>query len=86
MGAFLSELFPAVARACGTSFTFSAGRVVSMSSPYVIGWVAIGYGLGVGIGTTALFYLIGMVAVWLLPETRSGTADRERGRELAAKA
>ena len=86
MGAYLSELFPVEARASGVSFTFSAGRFVSMSSPYIIGWIGTAYGLAMGIGVTAAFYLIGMIVTWMLPETRQQVAVAEESQVLSSKA
>lgn len=68
-GAYISELFPAEARATGTSLVFNSGRGVSMLSPVIIGSVAASHGLVMGLGITALFNLIAMVALVLLPET-----------------
>lgn len=68
-GAFISELFPTEARATATNLVFNFGRGMSMLSPYIIGLVGQKYGLGVGLGVTAVFYLIGVIAVLLLPET-----------------
>jgi MFS family permease len=80
-GAFLSELFPVEARATGTSFVYNIGRGISMLSPYIIGFVAQAYGLAIGLGTTAAFYVIAMIAIFLLPETK-----RESVQEKAAVA
>jgi MFS family permease len=68
-GAFISELFPAKARATGTTLVFNVGRGMSMLSPYIIGAVAQAKGLGFGLGTTAVFNAIGLVALLMLPET-----------------
>ncbi len=68
-GAFISELFPAKARATGTTLVFNAGRGMSMLSPYIIGAVAQAKGLGVGLGVTAVFNAIGLIALFMLPET-----------------
>ncbi len=69
-GAYLSELYPVEARATGASFTFNTGRAMSMLSPYIIGVTAASYGLGVGLGMTAVFNAIAMLALFMLPETR----------------
>ena len=69
-GAYLSELYPVEARATGASFTFNAGRALSMLSPYLIGIAANAYGLAVGLGLTAVFNAIAMLALLMLPETR----------------
>ncbi|NVO15783.1 MAG: MFS transporter [Rhodoplanes sp.] len=68
-GAYISELFPTEARAAGTAFCFNVGRAVSMSSPFIIGLLAQGYGLSFGLGATMVFNLIGIIALVFLPET-----------------
>lgn len=68
-GAFISELFPAESRATGTTLVFNIGRCASMASPFVIGAIAEAKGLGFGLGTTVVFNLIGLAALFLLPET-----------------
>ena len=68
-GAFISELFPTSARATGTSLVWNIGRAMSMLSPIIIGALAEGYGLSFGLGVTVVFNLLGLVAVYFLPET-----------------
>lgn len=82
-GAFVSELYPAEARATGTSLIFNFGRGVSMLSPYIIGAIASGFGFVIGLGVTAAFYLVGAVAIYLLPETsKCDSARSEAGIKL----
>ncbi len=40
-----------------------------MLSPYLIGAAATSYGLAFGLGLTAAFDVIGVIAVYFLPET-----------------
>ncbi len=68
-GTFISELYPAHARATGTSFIMNFGRFLSMFSPVIIGTVAQSQGLAFGIGTTVGFIVISIVALYFLPET-----------------
>jgi len=68
-GAFVSELFPTSARATGTSLVWNIGRAMSMLSPIIIGALAEGYGLSFGLGVTVVFNLLGLVAVYFLPDT-----------------
>ncbi len=70
MGSFLTEMFPVELRATATNFLFNVGRAMSMLSPYIIGMVGTVYGLGIGIGVTALLYMMGVFGAWMLPETR----------------
>jgi MFS family permease len=68
-GAMLSELFPTRIRATAQGFCYNAGRVVSAAAPYTIGALAqsrLNYGLAVD----ALFFALGGVFIWLLPETK----------------
>lgn len=68
-GAFISELFPAHARATATNLVFNLGRGMSMLSPFIIGAIAQAKGLAFGLGATVVFNLIGLTALYLLPET-----------------
>jgi MFS family permease len=79
-GAFISELFPAESRATGTTVVFNIGRTASMASPFIIGAVAEVKGLGFGLGITVVFNLIGLAALFLLPETvKAGVKMRTVG-------
>jgi MFS family permease len=70
-GSFLAELFPPEIRATAASLCFNVGRGMSMLSPFMIGAFATNYGLAYGLGLTAVFNLLGLIAVFLLPETRT---------------
>ena len=50
-------------------------RLASAAAPLAIGSAAETYGLGMAIAASALFFALGGVLIWLLPETR--------GQELA---
>lgn len=69
-GSFLAELFPPEVRATAASLCFNVGRGMSMLSPFIIGAFATNYGLTYGLGLTAVFNLLALIAVYLLPETR----------------
>lgn len=73
-GALLAELFPTHIRASAQGFCYNAGRLVSAAAPYAIGAAAARHGLGFSIAADAMFFALGGVLVWFLPETR--------GREL----
>ena len=77
-GAMLAELFPTSIRATAQGFCYNAGRLVSAAAPLAIGSAAQRYGLGVAIAFDSLFFLLGAMLIWLLPETR--------GRELTETA
>jgi MFS family permease len=69
-GAMLAELFPTRIRATAQGFCYNSGRLVSAAMPYAIGAAAQRHGLGPVIAADALFFALGGVLVWLLPETK----------------
>ncbi len=69
-GAMLAELFPTRIRASAQGFCYNAGRLVSAMAPYAIGAAATRHGLGFAIAADALFFALGAVLIWLLPETK----------------
>jgi MFS family permease len=76
LGAYLAELYPNGIRGAGEGFTYSAGRGASGLVTGAIGYLTPLLGLGGAIGIGAGIYLISLVALMMLPETR--------GRDLAA--
>lgn len=69
-GAMLAELFPTRIRASAQGFCYNAGRLVSAAAPMAIGATATKHGLGPSISATALFFALGAILIWLLPETK----------------
>jgi MFS family permease len=69
-GAMLAELFPTHIRASAQGFCYNAGRFVSAAAPYAIGAASKTYGLGTLIAADAMFFLLGAILIWFLPETR----------------
>lgn len=69
-GAYISELFPAEARASATSVVFNLGRGVAMLSPYIIGALVAQFGWTLGLLATVIYNIITVIVVILLPETR----------------
>jgi MFS family permease len=69
-GAMLAELFPTNIRASAQGFCYNAGRMASAVVPILIGSAAPKYGLGVPLAADAVFFALGAVLIWLLPETR----------------
>ncbi len=69
-GAMLAELFPTSIRASAQGFCYNAGRLVSAIAPIAIGSAAQKHGLGTAIAADAMFFALGAVLIWLLPETR----------------
>ena len=66
----LAELFPTRFRASAQGFCYNGGRLASAAAPFAIGAAARRYGLGLAIAVDALFFGVGAVLVWLLPETK----------------
>jgi MFS family permease len=69
-GAMLAELFPTRIRASAQGFCYNAGRLVSAAAPYAIGAAATKHGLGFSIAADAVFFALGAILIWLLPETK----------------
>ena len=79
MGAFFSELFPTTMRGSGQGFSYNLGRGVGALFPALVGYVSAQVKLGEAIAIfAASAYLVMVLAVLLLPETRG--ADLEDGR------
>src|SRR6185436_10247358 len=70
MPVWLPELFPTRIRATGMAFTFNAPRFIAFLGPLVAGTLIASFG-GFGHAATivSLIYILGLVAVWFLPET-----------------
>jgi MFS family permease len=68
---WLPELFPTRMRATAAGFIFNAPRLISAVAPLIAGTLIVGLG---GYGKTAtiigLFYVLGLLAVPFLPETK----------------
>src|SRR5437588_924463 len=78
MGAFLTELFPTRLRGSGQGFSYNVGRGIGASFPPLVGYLSGRIALGRAIALFALSaYLVMIIAVSLLPETR--------GKELATE-
>ncbi len=69
-GAMLAELFPTRIRASAQGFCYNSGRLVSALAPLGIASAASKYGLGFSIAADAVFFALGAVLIWLLPETK----------------
>lgn len=72
MGAYLSELFPTQIRASGQGFAYNVGRGLAGFGPLAVGALAASIALGTAIlWVGGIAALIGITAVWSLPETRN---------------
>ncbi|MEO8216900.1 MAG: MFS transporter [Acidobacteriota bacterium] len=69
-GALLAELYPTRIRGTAQGFCYNIGRLASAGAPFAIGAAGDAYGLGMAIALMSVFFAIGAVLVWTLPETR----------------
>jgi MFS-type transporter involved in bile tolerance (Atg22 family) len=69
-GAMLSELFPTRIRATAQGFCYNAGRGVSAFAPFIIGALVPRLGFALVLAFDALFFALGGVLIWFLPETK----------------
>ncbi len=73
-GPYLSELFPTDVRGAGQGFCYNVGRGVAGLGPFAIGWLASAAPIGTAMTVVAIIaYLLAIIAVLFLPETRGQT-------------
>jgi MFS family permease len=74
-GSFIAELFPTAVRATAQGTSYNVGRMAGAIAPYTIGAIATlpGIGIGLALGTTSAFFLLGAMLIFTLPD-RSGQA------------
>ena len=73
-GTFFAELFPERIRALGGGFAFNVGRGIgAVLMPFTVGALAKSYGLGFGIGLCSLIFFVGVITVYVMPETLKKT-------------
>jgi MFS family permease len=66
-----AELFPTRVRATAQGFVYNGGRAIAAIAPALIGFLANGYGVGIGLAATAGFFaLAALIVALFLPETR----------------
>ena len=71
MPVWLPELFPTRIRATGMAFAFNAPRFIAFLGPLLAGQLIVSFGgFGPAATTIATIYIVGLVAVLFLPETR----------------
>jgi MFS family permease len=71
MPVWLPELYPTRMRATAMAFAFNAPRFIAFLGPLVAGQLIVTFG-GFGYAATILssIYVLGLIVVWFLPETR----------------
>ena len=69
---YFPELFPTRLRATGAGFCFNGGRIVAASVLVFSGWLKALPGMNLGVAVTLLssLFLVGIVVVWFMPETK----------------
>ncbi len=72
LNSYNTELFPTALR--GDAFSWSnnlLGRIGYVTSPLIVGQLAISWGIGPAIASTAIFPMLALALIWLwLPETK----------------
>ncbi|MBX3741345.1 MAG: MFS transporter [Akkermansiaceae bacterium] len=69
---YLPELFPTRVRATGQGLCYNAGRIVAAAGALTGGALVQHYGGYAQMGATiSLIYLLGMLVIWLAPETKN---------------
>jgi MFS family permease len=69
-GAIASELFPTEIRATAMGLTYNLGRAVSAAAPFLVGALALRYGLAAALLVTSGAFLLAAGLAALLPETK----------------
>ena len=69
---YLPELFPTRVRATGSGFSFNAGRIIAAAGTLVSGQLVASFGGDYArmCGVISLIYVVGMVVIWICPETK----------------
>jgi MFS family permease len=75
---YFPELFPTRLRATGTGFCYNCARFLAAAAPFVLGALAKRYdvpgdpaaGLRMAASIVACVYALGLIGLWLAPETR----------------
>lgn len=69
-GSYLAELFPSRARGAGQGFCYNFGRGIGAFFPAIIGVLSLKIGLAGAIGFGALGYVLCIISLFFLPETK----------------
>jgi predicted MFS family arabinose efflux permease len=72
---YLSELYPATSRGAGQGFCYNFGRGVGAFFPAIVGYLSVAVGLGGAIAFAAAGYLLALVSLAFLPETKGRTLE-----------
>lgn len=66
----LTWLYPTKIRATAQGFVYNIGRGFSAFAPFVVGTLALTFGLGAAFWVTSAAFLLGVLSVLLLPEMK----------------
>ncbi|MFX0561251.1 hypothetical protein TEPIDINF_002723 [Tepidibacillus infernus] len=66
----LTWLYPTKIRAIAQGFVYNIGRGFCAFAPFVVGTLALTFGLGTAFWVTSAAFLLGVLSVLLLPETK----------------
>lgn len=71
---YLPELFPTRIRATGEGITFNFGRIIAAVGVFQTGKLVAGFGgsYAKAGATMSLIYVIGLILIWFVPETKGG--------------
>lgn len=74
-GPIMAEIYPTKIRATAQGFLYNFGRGVSAFGPVVVGALALSKGLGSAIAITSVAFVLAVVAMFFLPETKGKELD-----------
>lgn len=69
-GSYLAELYPTALRGTGQGFTYNFGRGLGALFPGIVGFLADSWGLGGAMAFGAFGYVLAVLALFGLPETK----------------
>jgi MFS family permease len=73
--AMAAEIFPGEVRATAMGFSYNIGRIFSAAAPFIIGSLAVHYGIGPAFSLLAGAFMIAAILSIPLPESRAETLD-----------
>lgn len=74
-GPIMAEIYPTKIRATAQGFLYNFGRGVSALGPVAVGALALSKGLGSSLAITSIAFILGIVAMFFLPETKGKELD-----------
>lgn len=71
IGGFFSELFPTEVRSTAVNTIFNVARMFAFFAPSLMAWIGTQTSLTFAIGCTAVVYLVAVIPLFFLPETKN---------------